>query len=261
MAVLRYMPRFILIALFAAAPCAVARDKAEIVKIYSGKQWNMNDSICFSRAKGEIVACGKVVGTTSYLVSIRVDSLAEKVSKGEKLYVAATGPGRATASYGDTYVVTRTMPLFLHAITAGAFGSSHFVFPMAHIQAGLGKGFLLGFMPGFASSTGATGAVNASILGTFLTLEGYFNGISFDGFNAGGALGLYSIRASNGFTTDGVWVPAFQATLGWRFLDRSGFTFGLNAGVQYLSAFGSSLINLSWTGLQPLFRADIGFSF
>ncbi len=241
---------------------AIAKDRPEIVKIYSGKQWNMNDSICFHRDGEkikEIVACGKVVGTTSYLVKIRVPELSEKVRKGERLYVAAAGPGREPTSYGDSYVVTRTVPLFLRAVTFGFNASTKFIFPQFHVQTSLGKGCLLGIMPSYSTATKNTSS--ASILGTFATFEGFFDGVSFDGFSAFVAAGLYSVRATNGTQTEAAWTPSFQGALGWRYVAKWGFTLGIYGGVQFTSETTSNLIELGFTRFQPLFRADIGFAF
>ncbi len=229
---------------------AHARPQQEIIKIYSGKQWNLNDPICFHR-DNEIVACGRVVGSTSYLVSIRVPALREKVRKGERLYVSAAGPGRSPTDYGDSYVVTRTVPLFLHGITTGAFASTHLIYPMVNIQTGLGKGVLLGVMPSYANPS------SANLVGTFLTFEGYFNGVAWDGFYAQLAAGAFNV-SSNGSAS---WVPSAQAGLGWRVVAHWGFTVGLVAGGQYTSTPSNSTAELSFTGFQPLFRADIGVAF
>lgn len=241
------------ICLLALPATALAKGDQEIVRIHSGKQWRLNDSICFQK-KDQIVACGKVIGTSSYLVAIRVPRLHEKVSRGDRLLVAAAGPGRQPTSYGDTYVVTRTTPRFIHALTTGFFSNNKIFFPMVHVQAGLGRGWLLGVMPSYGSKPIDGTSVNA--LGTLATLEWFFTGNPLNGFSLQSAAGVYSVRASG----DTAWLATGQMTLGWSFVTHGGFTMGIAGGGQYTSdsaLAGTELL----TRFQPLFRANIGWAF
>src|SRR5687767_13579336 len=129
-------------------PAFAKRVQREVVKITSGKQWRVNDSVCFHR-DNKIIACGRVIGNSSYLVSIKSPALTSRVSSGDTLYVFGEGPGRQPSTYGDKYVVKRTVPLFHRALTVGAYGGQGFVMPTLHFQLSLGGGLVLGVMPTF----------------------------------------------------------------------------------------------------------------
>ncbi len=212
----------------------------------------MNDSVCFHK-EDKIIACGKVIGNSSYLVAIRSAALREKVSSGETLYVFGAGPGRQPSSYGDRYVVKRTVPLFARSLSVGAFGGQGFVMPSLHFQFSLGRGLALGIMPTFNRSTAAS-----SVFGTFGTLEFYFGGNSFSGLNLNIAAGIYSFQDLNQVAK---WTPAAQATLGYRFLTRGGLNFGVGLGGQYVQSTSIFLVGTKASTFQPLARADLGISF
>lgn len=212
----------------------------------------MNDSVCFHR-DDKIIACGKVIGNSSYLVSIRSPALTQKVSSGDTLYVFGAGPGRQPSSYGDRYVVKRTVPVFHRSLSIGGYGGEGFFIPSLHFQLSLGRGIALGLMPAFYRP-----ASNSSIFGSFGTLEFYLGGNTFSGLNLALGAGIYSFQDQN---VQAKWVPTAQATLGYRFLSRGGFNLGLAIGGQYVDSDSRFLRGTRTTTFQPLGRADLGFAF
>ncbi len=242
----------VLTALVFCVPTHARRVQREVVKITSGKQWRVNDSVCFHRSD-KIIACGKVIGNSSYLVSIRSPALTERVSSGETLYVFGAGPGRQPSSYGDRYVVKRTVPLFHRSLSFGGYGGDGFFLPALHFQLSLGRGLAIGLMPAFYRP-----ATDSSILGSFATLEFYLSGNTFSGINLSFGAGIYSFQDSN---LPAKWVPTAQATLGYRFLARGGINLGLGVGGQYVDSESKFLRGTRTSIFQPLAKADIGFSF
>ena len=232
---------------------AQGRVQREVIKIQSGKQWRVNDSVCFHR-DDKIIACGKVIGNTSYLVAIRSAALTEKVSSGETLYVFGAGPGRQPSAYGDKYVVKRTVPLFARSLSAGAFGGQGFLMPTLHFQFSLGRGLAIGIMPTFNRTT-----ATSSVFGTFGTMEFYLGGNSFSGVNLNISAGIYSFQDLNLVAK---WAPTAQSTLGYRLLSRGGFNFGIGVGGQYVDSTSIFLKGpKSSSPFQPLAKADLGISF
>ena len=242
----------ITIALAMCAPAHARRVQREVVKIASGKQWRVNDSVCFHRAD-KIIACGKVIGNTHYLVAIRSPALTERVSPGETLYVFGAGPGRQPNSFGDKYVVKRTVPLFHRSLSFGGYGGEGYFIPAVHFQLSLGRGLALGLMPAFYRPSR-----DSSIFGSFGTLEFYLGGNAFSGLNLALGAGIYSFQDS---AVPSKWVPVAQTTFGYRFLSRGGLNFGLGVGIQYVDSDSKFLRGTRTSIVQPLAKADVGFSF
>ncbi len=247
-----FLKSIALVLLIVSAPAYAKRVQREVVKITSGKQWRVNDSVCFHR-EDKIIACGRVIGNSSYLVSIKSPSLHDRVSAGDTLYVFGEGPGRQPSSYGDKYVVKRTVPLFHRSLTFGAFGGQGFIMPALNFQLSLGGGISLGIMPTFSRNSESN-----SVLGSFGTLDFYFSGNTFSGLNLSIAAGVYNFQDT---TQVAKFTPAVQGTLGYRFLARGGFNLGIGVGAQYVQSQNVFLIGTRTTVYQPLGKVDLGISF
>ncbi len=242
----------VLLALFAGPITA-----DDVFKVKSPENWGPNQEVCFSR-KRELIACGKVISSSTYRIRVKNPKLAAAVRRGDRVYVQATGAGRQPSSLGNSYVVTK-IPHDRFSFAVGGYATQNLVFPELHVQVAATAGFAVGLMPSYAKVQDAVTQVNA--LGTFLTFEPFFRGRVFEGPSLLLGGGVYSLKIDSAGATEGVWAPAGLATVGWRFLTDAGPHLGISIGAQYVQPVESQLIIIPFTRFTAIGKLDIGFAF
>jgi len=159
-------------------------------------------------------------------------------------------------------VLVRRDPLKLprHFIGLGLGSGFNYYFPWLHYQFAVRRKFSLGVQGIYIQSSGNN--IEQKAAGVFLTGAAYLSGPAFTGFWFEGGLGMYWLQATQPTGVSEANPFSTFLTVGWRGGTLRGFTLGLGAGFQYVFvSSGTTTGNISFSGLLPLFRLDIGYMF
>lgn len=240
---------------------------AEVIAVSSGKKnvaishenigkWAVEDRACIVQNETDVV-CGTVAKTTAKGAIVKLDTVFEGLSIGDK--VRKSGSGRRLAAETVETFNTQYNPRDFD-LTAGLGVGLSFFYPLIHFQVGLGKHFALGIQPFLYKASGGTTSISA--IGGMITAN-YYAQPYFRGFwiSAGAGINSLSVEDPAFFISEKATSTVGMFTLGYRARWAKGLNAGIAGGVQYLSDPNFTTIALKSTGIQPLFTLDFGINF
>jgi hypothetical protein len=237
-----------------------AQGKLIAISREEGHAWRVKDSVCVYQV-GQEAACGKVIKVISKGAIVKLMTVTKPVAKGDSVAYVTTVPKRSVASTNggeSDMTVNPGHAAYKWDLTGGLSIGTNYFYPMLTLQRRIGNHLAIGLSPFYVSSSTSTSSVSA--FGALLTLD-YYSKPYFHGFwiQGGGGAIMYNLTSSLGSSSSTN--AAALLTVGYRGQFDFGLNVGVGGGILYITSVPTSVLNVAFQGLLPLFIVDFGINF